>query len=139
MIRLLFAVLLGAAVVTGCGRKETATAASPAAKVAAPTHAIIETDQGVIEFELLADVAPRTAENFRLLANRGYYNGLTFHRIVKGFMLQGGDPKGDGSGGGSPRRGGLEVGVQHPPAHSPPREEAGPGAVAEFAPRQRKH
>jgi cyclophilin family peptidyl-prolyl cis-trans isomerase len=38
-------------------------------------------------------------ENFRLLAEHGYYNGLTFHRIVKGFMIQGGDPKGDGSGG----------------------------------------
>src|SRR6059058_2553752 len=99
MIRLLVAGVLGAALVTGCGRKETATAASPAPQVAAPTHAIIETDQGVIEFELLANVAPRTAENFRLLANRGYYNGLTFHPIVKGFMLQGGDPKGDGSGG----------------------------------------
>ena len=43
--------------------------------------------------------APKGTENFRLLAARGYYNGLTFHRIIKGFMIQGGDPNGNGSGG----------------------------------------
>ena len=43
--------------------------------------------------------APKAVENFRLLAEHGYYDGLTFHRIVKGFMIQGGDPAGDGSGG----------------------------------------
>lgn len=84
----------------GCGRPG-AEAERAAAKVA-PTkvsRAIIETDQGNIEFELLAEAAPKTVENFRLLANRGYYDGLTFHRIVKGFMIQGGDPLGDGRGG----------------------------------------
>src|SRR3954466_10979714 len=101
MVRILTA-LVAAFALSSCSRQQSAGApATPvaAAQPAAPTHAVIETDQGTIEFELLADVAPRTAENFRLLANRGYYNGLTFHRIVKGFMLQGGDPKGDGSGG----------------------------------------
>jgi cyclophilin family peptidyl-prolyl cis-trans isomerase len=62
-------------------------------------HAVIETDKGSIEIELLETEAAKAVENFRLLAERGYYNGLTFHRIVKGFMIQGGDPKGDGSGG----------------------------------------
>ena len=62
-------------------------------------HAIIETDKGSIEIEFFPADAPRAVENFRLLAEHGYYNGLTFHRIVKGFMLQGGDPKGNGTGG----------------------------------------
>jgi cyclophilin family peptidyl-prolyl cis-trans isomerase len=62
-------------------------------------HAVIETDKGAIEIEFLADDAPTAVENFRLLAEHGYYDGLTFHRIVKGFMIQGGDPAGDGTGG----------------------------------------
>lgn len=61
--------------------------------------AVIETDLGTIKFELLVNEAPRTAENFRLLAQRGYYNGTVFHRVIAGFMIQGGDPNGDGSGG----------------------------------------
>jgi cyclophilin family peptidyl-prolyl cis-trans isomerase len=62
-------------------------------------HAVIETDKGAIALELLAADAPKAVENFRLLAEHGYYDGLTFHRIVKGFMIQGGDPLGDGTGG----------------------------------------
>jgi cyclophilin family peptidyl-prolyl cis-trans isomerase len=62
-------------------------------------HAVIETDKGNIELELLAADAPRAVENFRLLAEHGYYDGLTFHRVVEGFMIQGGDPAGDGTGG----------------------------------------
>lgn len=62
-------------------------------------HAIIETDKGPIEIEFFTDEAPKAVENFRLLAEHGYYDGLTFHRIVRGFMIQGGDPSGDGSGG----------------------------------------
>jgi cyclophilin family peptidyl-prolyl cis-trans isomerase len=62
-------------------------------------HAVIETDKGAIELELFAAAAPKAVENFRLLAEHGYYNGLTLHRIVKGFMLQGGDPEGTGMGG----------------------------------------
>ena len=84
----------------GCGGSDRAagSSGSPAAR-ATPTFAVIETSAGVIEFELLASDAPKTTENFRLLAERGYFNGLTFHRIVKGFMIQGGDPLGDGRGG----------------------------------------
>jgi cyclophilin family peptidyl-prolyl cis-trans isomerase len=62
-------------------------------------HAVIETDKGAIELEFLAADQPKAVENFRLLAERGFYDGLTFHRIVKGFMIQGGDPSGDGTGG----------------------------------------
>jgi cyclophilin family peptidyl-prolyl cis-trans isomerase len=69
------------------------------AKSSGGTHAVIETDQGTIEVELFEKDAPKAVENFRLLAEHGYYNGLTFHRIVKGFMIQGGDPSGDGTGG----------------------------------------
>ena len=62
--------------------------------------AIIEIEKfGTIEVELYKDIAPITVENFVKLANKGFYNGLTFHRIIKGFMIQGGCPKGNGTGG----------------------------------------
>ena len=49
--------------------------------------------------ELYPEIAPKTVENFEKLANEGFYDGLTFHRIIPGFMIQGGDPKGNGTGG----------------------------------------
>jgi cyclophilin family peptidyl-prolyl cis-trans isomerase len=61
--------------------------------------AVIKTNMGTIRFELLEEDAPKTAENFRLLAERGYYDGIIFHRVIKGFMIQGGDPLGAGYGG----------------------------------------
>ena len=62
--------------------------------------AIIEVNKyGTIEVELDPSVAPLTVENFVKLANKGFYNGLTFHRVIKGFMIQGGCPKGNGTGG----------------------------------------
>ena len=69
------------------------------AKSSGGRHAVIETDKGSIEIEFFANEQPKAVENFRLLAEHGYYDGLTFHRVVKGFMIQGGDPLGDGSGG----------------------------------------
>ena len=69
------------------------------AKSSGGRHAAIETDKGVIEIEFFPDDAAMAVENFRLLAEHGYYDGLTFHRIAKGFMIQGGDPAGDGTGG----------------------------------------
>ena len=69
------------------------------AKSSGGQHATIETDKGKIEIEFLERESPQAVENFRLLAEHGYYDGLTFHRIVKGFMIQGGDPTGTGSGG----------------------------------------
>jgi cyclophilin family peptidyl-prolyl cis-trans isomerase len=69
------------------------------AKSSGGMHGVLDTDKGAIEIEFLPSDAPKAVENFRLLAEHGYYDGLTFHRIVKGFMIQGGDPSGDGTGG----------------------------------------
>jgi peptidyl-prolyl cis-trans isomerase B (cyclophilin B) len=65
----------------------------------APVVEIVMKDGGKIKVELDPNVAPKTVENFIKLAKDGFYDGLTFHRVIKGFMIQGGDPKGDGSGG----------------------------------------
>lgn len=63
-------------------------------------HATIEVEgYGAIKLELDADVAPVTVANFAMLAGEGFYDGLTFHRIIEGFMVQGGDPNGNGTGG----------------------------------------
>ena len=63
-------------------------------------HAEIEiADYGTIKLELDGDTAPVTVQNFMDLANSGFYDGLTFHRIMDGFMIQGGDPQGNGTGG----------------------------------------
>ena len=63
-------------------------------------NAIIEVEKfGTIEVELYKDAAPITVDNFVKLVNKGFYNGLTFHRIIRGFMIQGGCPKGNGTGG----------------------------------------
>ena len=56
-------------------------------------------DYGEIEAELYKDVAPITVDNFVKLVNKGFYNGLTFHRVIRGFMVQGGCPIGHGTGG----------------------------------------
>ena len=63
------------------------------------TIVVLETNQGNIELTLFADKAPKTVENFVGLVKKGYYNGLIFHRVIKSFMIQGGDPTGTGSGG----------------------------------------
>lgn len=62
-------------------------------------YATIKTDKGDIKLELYPDAAPKTVANFTDLIGKGFYNGLTFHRVVPGFVIQGGDPKGDGTGG----------------------------------------
>ncbi len=61
--------------------------------------AVLETNKGVIKFELLEEDAPKTTENFRLLADKNYYDGVIFHRVIPNFMIQGGDPLGEGYGG----------------------------------------
>lgn len=61
--------------------------------------AIIHTEKGVMEVELYHDDAPGTVENFVKLAKEGFYDGLTFHRVIPDFVIQGGCPKGDGTGG----------------------------------------
>jgi cyclophilin family peptidyl-prolyl cis-trans isomerase len=62
-------------------------------------NAEIQTNMGTIRFELLEADAPKTTENFITLAERGFYNGVIFHRVITGFMIQGGDPTGTGRGG----------------------------------------
>ena len=93
----------------GCNPTDPAAGGNPAlagnpkvpagAKSSGGLHAVLALDKGEIELEFLPAAAPKAVENFRLLAEHGYYDGLTFHRLVKGFMLQGGDPLGDGRGG----------------------------------------
>ena len=62
-------------------------------------QAVLETSFGEIHIKLFPEECPKTVENFVSLANKGYYNNLIFHRVIKGFMIQTGDPKGDGTGG----------------------------------------
>jgi peptidylprolyl isomerase len=63
------------------------------------TKVVFETTQGVIEFKLFPNIAPKTCENFVGLVEKGYYDGVVFHRIIPQFMIQGGDPTGTGRGG----------------------------------------
>jgi peptidyl-prolyl cis-trans isomerase B (cyclophilin B) len=63
------------------------------------SQATLQTTAGTIEIEFFDEDAPKTVENFRKLAADGYYDGLTFHRIIKDFMIQGGCPQGTGTGG----------------------------------------
>ncbi len=60
---------------------------------------VLETSQGTIEIKLMPEIAPKACENFTRLAQQGYYNGTIFHRVIKSFMIQGGDPTGTGRGG----------------------------------------
>ena len=62
---------------------------------------VLETTQGNIEIKLMPDIAPKTCKNFKALVEKGYYNGIIFHRVIKDFMIQGGDPTGTGRGGSS--------------------------------------
>lgn len=84
------AALIAGAVLSGCGKKSGVGI----------HHAEIDIkDYGVISVELDGDTAPITVQNFMDLANSGFYDNLTFHRIISGFMIQGGDPDGNGTGG----------------------------------------
>lgn len=84
----------------GCAPSDTGNPRVPAgAKSSGGRHAVIETDKGAIGLTFFDAEAPKAVENFRLLAEHGYYDGLTFHRIARGFMIQGGDPAGNGTGG----------------------------------------
>jgi peptidyl-prolyl cis-trans isomerase B (cyclophilin B) len=63
------------------------------------TQAVMHTNHGAIELELFDEDAPKTVDNFRSLATDGFYDGVIFHRVIKDFMIQGGDPTGTGTGG----------------------------------------
>lgn len=87
-----------------CGKTDGESKDSESVKTeaTAPVKVAIEVkDFGTMTLELYPDKAPITVENFLAYVNDGFYNGLTFHRIYKGFMIQGGDPKGDGTGNGN--------------------------------------
>ena len=107
MKRILPLLLILLLILTGCSAQN---ADSPAAD--APTDApltgtyyvqIDVKDYGTIVAALYADTAPITVANFLSLVDSGFYDGLTFHRIISGFMIQGGDPNGNGTGGSSQR------------------------------------
>ena len=95
--------------ITACGDKTEKTPENTAAPEASADITqkeenkimveITMKDGGKMQLELYPDVAPATVENFVKLVNDGFYDGLTFHRIIKGFMIQGGDPEGTGMGG----------------------------------------
>ena len=84
-----------------------------------PVAEIVMSDGSLIKVELYPEAAPNTVNNFISLANSGFYDGLTFHRIIPGFMIQGGDPAGDGTGGpdysiaGEFEDNGFENGLKH--------------------------
>lgn len=82
----------------GCTQQEVETP-QPLETMEHPKIEIEMEDGGKMLFELYPELAPATVENFVKLAESGFYDGLKFHRIMKGFMVQGGDPKGDGTGG----------------------------------------
>lgn len=82
--------------VSGASAEDKKAAEPPKA---ATLSAVITTDKGEIKLDLYPDEAPLTVMNFCNLAQRGYYDGLKFHRVIKDFMIQGGDPTGSGSGG----------------------------------------
>lgn len=89
---------------TACGQKASSNSSSDDTQnlLSGKHHVAIEVNNyGTIEVELDADTAPITVTNFINLANSGFYNGLTFHRVIDGFTIQGGDPNGDGTGGSS--------------------------------------
>ena len=83
-----------------CGEQAEEQQEVEAMEFDGPVHVVMEVqDYGEIQLELDPEAAPRTVSNFVKLVNEGFYDGLTFHRIIDGFMIQGGDPKGNGTGG----------------------------------------
>lgn len=88
-----FLILLAVAIFinTGCGKVEAGE----------EKIVILETNQGEVEIKLMPKVAPKACENFIALVEKGYYEGIIFHRVIKDFMIQGGDPTGTGTGGSS--------------------------------------
>ena len=96
----LMAVWFVAAALMGCSASGPSNPKVPkGTKSSGGKQARIETEMGNITIEFYRDDSPKAVENFCLLAENGYYDGLTFHRVVEGFMIQGGDPRGDGTGG----------------------------------------
>lgn len=99
-IYLICMLALMSAILVGCSKKKSASKTAEDADISGKYQIEITVkDYGTIKAELDADAAPITVANFLNLARKGFYDGLTFHRIIDGFMIQGGDPKGNGTGG----------------------------------------
>ena len=100
-VALVLSIFLCVGMGSGCKKEGESTVAGKN-----PVITITMEDGGVMTFKLYPDKAPKTVENFVSLAESGFYDGLTFHRIIEGFMIQGGDPEGTGMGGsGKPIKG----------------------------------
>ena len=122
-------IVLSMLVLAACGTKENVEVTDTTSQeqnenvkeLLSGTHkAVIEVENyGTIKVELDADTAPITVTNFVELAKSGFYDGLTFHRIIDGFMIQGGDPKGNGTGGSEEKIKGefAQNGVENDIAH----------------------
>jgi len=119
---LLLAGIFTAALLAGCGTKgESKKENSSQTDNSDDTKVQITVKEyGTIEVALDEEAAPLTVENFLKLTEEGFYDGLTFHRIIDGFMIQGGDPKGNGTGGSDETIKGefSENGVEHPLSHT---------------------
>ena len=88
MNKIMLAIAITMLILSGCSKEETNM-----------KKAVFDTSKGTFEVQLFTDKAPITTKNFIDLANKGFYNGLIFHRVIDGFMIQSGDPNGDGTGG----------------------------------------
>ena len=132
-VKLLLAVFLAAALFAGCGTKEDTTETKKEEQrepiqdkdtekedTEGTKVEITIKDYGTIKISLDAEAAPLTVENFLKLTKEGFYDGLTFHRIMNGFMMQGGDPEGNGTGGSDETIKGefAENGVDNPLSHT---------------------
>jgi peptidyl-prolyl cis-trans isomerase-like 1 len=102
-IKYLIITSISIAIISACASQNNESSKSnneEGKKMSSPTTvAIIKTNMGTIEIELFADQTPKTVENFVGLSEKGYYNGVILHRVIKNFMIQGGDPTGTGRGG----------------------------------------
>lgn len=94
---ILASLLAGALALVGCSNNTVDEVRTPPKEL--PVVTIVFKDYGTVEAELYPHIAPNTVNNFISLANSGFYDNLTFHRIIKDFMIQGGDPEGTGMGG----------------------------------------
>ena len=95
----LASILAGALALVGCSSNNNSVDEVRTPPKELPVATIVFKDFGTVEVELYPHIAPNTVNNFISLANSGFYDGLTFHRIIKDFMIQGGDPDGTGMGG----------------------------------------
>nr|WP_317331605.1 peptidylprolyl isomerase [uncultured Romboutsia sp.] len=95
----LVSLLVSSLALVGCSSKDSSSDEVRTPPKELPIATIVVKDFGTIEAELYPHIAPNTVNNFISLANSGFYDGLTFHRIIKDFMIQGGDPDGTGMGG----------------------------------------